>query len=419
MTEQRYEGTKDFSPEEMASFRLIEGIFRDCCLKWGYGEVRTPTLEYLHLFTSTGTLTPGMLGKVYSFLDWNGWSGERVVLRPDGTIPVVRLYVDTLAERRLARLFYVTNVFTFETAGEESRERWQCGAELIGPSSSVADAELVTLALGVLQKLGLRGVTLRLSHAGLIRALLSGLGLSPGEQARIFAQILDGEMAALAGIKPKAPELKQAFASLLDLKGKSSGFLKNLKALFSQGLPQLELPLGDFIDTVGLLEALGCDYQIDLASGRGFEYYTGVIFHFFIGDEKIGGGGRYDDLIPLVGGKDVPASGFALYLDHLMKLVLPGALARPQARRVLVRAEPEAVREGFGIVSSLHDAGYGAELHLDAEEPADLGWTLDVRSKSPVFVLTDQVKQRRFELQTTEEVLTVLGEESGDKDSLT
>jgi len=81
MRVQKCKGTRDLSPEEMVRFRLIEGVFRDCCFKWGYREVRTPTIEYLHLFTSAGTLTPGMLGKVYSFLDWDGWSGERVVLR--------------------------------------------------------------------------------------------------------------------------------------------------------------------------------------------------------------------------------------------------------------------------------------------------------------------------------------------------
>ncbi len=132
MREQRCKGTRDFSPEEMRSFRLIEGVFRDGCLQWGYEEVKTPTLEYLHLFTSTGTLTPSRLHKVYSFLDWDGWSGERVVLRPDGTIPIARLYIDTMAEKELAKLFYVTNVFSFEETGKETRERWQCGAELIG-----------------------------------------------------------------------------------------------------------------------------------------------------------------------------------------------------------------------------------------------------------------------------------------------
>ncbi len=135
MTVNRCKGCSDLNPEDMEKFRFIEDIFRWSCHKWGYKEVRTPTLEYLNLFTSTGTLTPEMLGKVYSFLDWDGWSGERVVLRPDGTIPVARLYIDSLAEKGIARLFYVTNVFAFEPTGTKSRERWQCGAELMGTMS--------------------------------------------------------------------------------------------------------------------------------------------------------------------------------------------------------------------------------------------------------------------------------------------
>ena len=408
MRVQRCKGTRDLSPEEMTRFRLIEGAFRDCCLKWGYEEVRTPTLEYLHLFTSTGTLTPSKLGKVYSFLDWDGWSGERVVLRPDGTIPVARLYIDSMEEKELAKLFYVASVFIFEETGKKTRERWQCGVELIGAGSAIADAELIVMALEVLKRLGFKGIGLRLSHTGLIRALLVKLGLSPEEQTRLFDQILDGDAGALTRLKPGEPELERALAPLLDLKGKSSGALKKLKTLFTQSLPELEPPLNDFINIVDLLEALGCDYQIDLASGRGFEYYTGVIFQLFMGGENIGGGGRYDALVPLMGGKEVPASGFALYLDRLMDLVKPETLAEPAAQRILVRVEPEAVKEGFSIAGCLREAGYVAELHLGGQEPANLRWTLDVQSKAPLFVLTDQVKRKKFEAQTADEVLKLL-----------
>ena len=413
MRVQRCKGTRDLSPEEMTRFRLIEGVFRDCCLKWGYEEVRTPTLEYLHLFTSTGTLTPSRLNKVYSFLDWDGWSGERVVLRPDGTIPVARLYIDSMEEKELAKLFYVANVFIFEETGKETRERWQCGAELIGMGSAIADVELIVLALEVLKRLGLKDIGLRLSHAGLIRALLVKLGLSPGEQTRLFDQILDGDVEAMARVTLGESEQRRALTSLLDLKGKSSGFLKNLKALFTRSLPELEPPLDDFINIVDLLEALGCDCQIDLASGRGFEYYTGVIFQLFMGEENIGGGGRYDALIPLMGGKDIPASGFALYLDRLMNLVKPETLAKPLAQRILIRVEPEAMKEGFSVASCLREAGYVAELHLGGQASANLRWVLDVRNKAPLFVLTDQVKRRKFEAQTVTEALTLLGEGEG------
>ena len=408
MGTQRCKGTRDLSPEEMIRFRFIEKAFRDCCLQWGYEEIRTPTLEYLHLFTSTGTLTPSMLGKVYSFLDWDGWSGERVVLRPDGTIPVARLYIDNMQDRELAKLFYVTNIFIFEETGKENRERWQGGTELIGVSSPLVDIELMILALEVLNKMGLEGIELKLSHSGLIRGLLLELGLSPGEQAKIFDQILDGDAAVLAGIKSGKPELDKALSLLLGLKGKSSGFLRNLKPLFARDVPELEPALDNFISIAALLEALGYSYQIDLASGRGFEYYTGVIFQLFAGREKVGGGGRYDALIPLMGGKNVPASGFALYFDHLMNLATPATLTETVAQRISVDAEPEAIEQGFDMVSRLHKEGYVAEFKLEAKGLADVGWRLDVRSKAPLFVLTDQVGKRRFEAQTADEVLALL-----------
>jgi histidyl-tRNA synthetase len=407
MRVQRCKGSRDLSPEEMTRFRLIEGEFRDCCLKWGYREVRTPTLEYLHLFTSTGTLTPSMLNRVYSFLDWDGWSGERVVLRPDGTIPVARLYIESMAGKKLARLFYVTNIFIFESTGRKTRERWQCGAELIGVGSTIADVELITLALEVLKRLGLEGVELRLSHAGLIRALLSKLGLNYGEQTKVFDQILDGDVEDLTRLKSGKPELDRILP-LLDLKGKSSGFLKNLKALFTQNLAELEPPIDDFISIVARLEALGYEYQIDIASGRDFEYYTGVIFQFFVGGEKAGGGGRYDALIPLMGGEDTPASGFALYLDRLMNMVKPEILAEPSGQRILIRAQSEAVTESFTMASRLREAGYEAELDLGGREPASLRWTLYVQNKAPLFILTDQLNHRKFEAQTADEVLKLL-----------
>jgi histidyl-tRNA synthetase len=394
---QRCKGTRDLSPEQMAAFRLIEGTFRDCCLKWGYKEVRTPTLEYLHLFTATGTLTPGRLGKVYSFLDWDGWSGERVVLRPDGTIPIARLYIDSM--KGLARLFYVTNIFIFEETGKENRERWQLGAELIGVSSPLADAELIMLALEVLKRLKLDGIELRLSHAGLIRALLAKFGLSPEEQARLFDRILDGDAEALAKLNPERAELGRILP-MLNFKGKLSDFQ------FTPDSPELKGGIEDFANVARLLETLGCDYQIDIASGRGFEYYTGIIFQLFQKGEKIGGGGRYDALIPLMGGKDTPASGFALYLDQLMNRVKPEALLSGQ--RVLIRAEAGAVKEGFSTAKRLREAGYTAELELGAQKEADFKWRLDIKSKPPLFTLTDQAKHQKFEAKTADEVLRIL-----------
>ncbi|MBU2607765.1 MAG: histidine--tRNA ligase family protein [Chloroflexi bacterium] len=416
---QRCKGTRDLSPSEMVRFRRIEDAFRDYCLGWGYEEVRTPTLEYLHLFTSTGTLTPGMLGRVYSFLDWDGWSGERVVLRPDGTIPVARFYIDAQKKRGQSKLFYVANVFVFEETGKESRERWQCGVELIGTGSNMADVELMTMSLEILSKLGLTGVEVKLSHAGLIRAILIKLGLSPREQERIFDQILDGDMKALAGIKSIGREPNRGLMKLLKLKGKSSGLLKNLRATTVMDIPELEPALDDFTRIVELVESLGYEYQIDVASGRGFEYYTGVIFQLFVGGKKVGGGGRYDGLIPVLGGPDIGASGFALYVDRLMNLIAPEDSAGTEARRILVKAEQSMVKEGFGVARALREAGYVTELDLGAGGQADSRWILEVQGKAPLFVLTDVLNSARFEGQTASDILDILTKETGRENSST
>lgn len=413
---QRCKGMRDLSPAEMKVFRLAEGICRDSFNKWGYREVRTPTIEYLHLFTSAGTLTPGMLGKVYSFLDWDGWSGERVVLRPDGTIPVARLYTESI-QRGLARLFYATNIFIFEEASEKNRERWQCGAELIGAGSALADAELVALSLEILDKLGLKNIELRLSHAGIMKALLAKLGLDPDEQHKMLDRILDGDAEALAKINQKLPDVENNLRPLLSLNGQSTGFLRNQRAILAGSLPEISSPLDDFLKTVALLDELGLKYKINIASGAGFEYYTGLIFQMFIGKEKVGGGGRYDDLIPSMGGGNVPASGFALYLDRLMSYIKPEAIVPGEAVMILVRPLSDGViKEAFEAAGSLRRAGYITELDLDGKK-TEATWTIEVRDRAPVFSLVDNMKSKKYNAQTFGDVLKRLEGEGGDKNS--
>jgi len=215
-------------------------------------------------------------------------------------------------------------------------------------------------------------------------------------------------MKALDKLKLKRPELEKTLSSLLELKGKPSGFSQELKELFAEELPECKPYIDNCTRIAEFLEAMGCDYRIDIASGRGFEYYTGVIFQIFQGEEKIGGGGRYDALIPSMGGKGVPASGFALYLERLMTLIKPEALSTPQPPRILIRADGERTREGFEIARRLHKAGYRAECYLGAQKEGDFDWTVDIRDRSPRFILTDQAKKQRVAAETPDELLALL-----------
>ena len=405
MKPQRCKGMRDLLPADMAAFRIIEGICCQCFLKWGYQEVRTPTIEYLHLFTSAGTLTPAMLGKVYSFLDWDGWSGERVVLRPDGTIPVARLYTENMEKDGLARLFYAANIFMFEEVGERPRERWQSGAELIGSDSKAADVELIALSTEIIENLGVENVELRLSHAGIIKILLEKLGLGIGQPAE-----------SLDGIGRDNPEYEKILKPLLDLKGKSSDFLNNQRFLLVKNIPDIAPCLDDFLQAVELLDSLGCRYQIDIVSGAGFEYYTGMIFQLYTGGEKIGGGGRYDALIPSMGGGDVPACGFALYCDRLLKLVKPDLLNPPAPPAILVHPQPgnnESIKAAYELAGILRDAGYIIEIDLGQQAPQDYRWVIEIKGKGALEV-RDNIKSRKLDITKTVDLIKLLEENGGD-----
>src|SRR4051812_11280072 len=178
-------GMRDLPPHEMARVRQVEDAFAATCAGWGYREIRTPVIEHLHLFTSAGTLSPQTLDRVYSFLDWDGWSGERVVLRPDSTIPAARLYAEHLDGGRIAKLFYSQNVFRF-TDDESSREEWQCGVELIGETGRAGDVELAFLAVDVARAAGLHDITLTLSHASIVRSVLAAAGMTGDEQLAAY-----------------------------------------------------------------------------------------------------------------------------------------------------------------------------------------------------------------------------------------
>jgi len=181
---------------------------------------------------------------------------------------------------------------------------------------------------------------------------------------------------------------------LLDLKGKSSGFLENLKALPSAS-PELKAELDNFAEITRLLDALKCRYQIDITSTRGFEYYTGICFQFLVDGQKVGGGGRYNDLIPLIGGHDTPACGFALYIDPLMNLVKSKA-GQNIEHGVLVKganSTPETIKACFSLAQSLRNIGYVAEFEFGKRQ-AKWRWVVTVQQKSPPFTISDQLNKQ-------------------------
>lgn len=381
-------GMRDWLPDEMARFRKIEQAFRDVCLGWGYQEVRTPTIEHLHLFTSAGTLSPQMLGRVYSFLDWDGWTGERVVLRPDSTIPVARLYAEEEDSGPVRKFFYIQSVLRF-AQGDESREGWQCGVELIGDTQPAGDIELVLIAGEVLQRLGLE-VTTKLSAPGILRTVLSRAGYELAEQLVLYDRILDGELAVLDEVAGRISGGGAPVRSLLSMEGDGVVYLDNLLSALGAAVPGIERPIADLRAVSETLADVGAKHTIAPLLVRNFEYYTGPAFNFYVDGRKVGSGGRYDSLVGLVGGRDVPASGLALDMD-----VLAPAISDGVRRSVEVTIRPQTVERAamaaaFSLAGELRSAERPFRIAAAAEPAAGCeivasadGFTLRLNGSAP------------------------------------
>jgi len=380
----RSKGMRDMLPADMQTFRRIEGAFLDVCLGWGYHEVRTPTIEHLYLFTQAGTLSPQMLDRVYSFLDWDGWTGERVVLRPDSTIPAVRLFVENL-DGASAKLFYVQNVFRFDP-GDETREDWQFGVELLGDTFPRGDIELVLLAREVIDSLGVN-TTIELSHPGIVRSVLDRAGLSRSEQLAVYERVLSGDLDAFEEVEEKLPG-SASIHSLLATKGEGPDYIENLRTVLATDIPGIGAPLAELQAVATMLSRMGLAHQIAPLGVRSFEYYTGPVFSLYAGDKRVGGGGRYDALVGLVGRDNVPASGFAIDHEALAPL-LPPAGARPEP--VTIRCESEAaLSRAFALARELRQGSTSVQVVSGAPAGgrevvvSEAGYTLALNGGSPL-----------------------------------
>jgi len=306
----------------------------------------------------------------------------------------------------------VTNIFAFEETGRENRERWQCGVEFLGSAGLTSDVEIISMVKEVVRNLGLKNIRLQLSHAGLTKALIRELGLTAVEEAKVTDRILDGDWQALLEAKMTKPELNRFLSPLLNLKGKSSSFLQNIKALCPHASSDLKASMEDFINITTLLDSLSCDYEIDITAIRGFEYYTGVCFQLLVDGEKIGGGGRYDNLIPLMGG-NATACGFALYVDPVMEL-LPLESKKSDESKILIKgkeATPEITKACFKLAQTLRERKYIVEINFSEQTPDDEHWIISIPGGEPgQFEVTDCKRQQHWNVTSTTEVFNILAE---------
>lgn len=357
----RVKGTLDLLPCESAKWREIEGLFEQVCSNFGYGEIRVPTFEYTEVFNrGVGETTDVVQKEMYTFADRGG---RYLTLRPEATAGVVRAFIENgLQNQPLPeRLYYKISAFRAENVQKgRYREFHQLGVECLGSELPSIDVEIISLIDLFFKQAGLSNYQIRLNSLG------SKVGRS-----RFHEDLL-------AYLQPQAAELCHDCQERLN---KNPLRVLDCKVPVCKGIvaaaPSILscLPAEDqerFQEVLRGLDNLGIAYEVDTKIVRGLDYYCHTVFEFVLQDQAGGqagticGGGRYDGLVALLGGNDLPGIGFSIGMERLM-LALNDISSEFDNRRptLFVVAQSEAEKQAAAkLIWELRKSGIWAEQDL-------------------------------------------------------
>jgi len=361
MTVKAPRGMPDILPGDMGRWHYIEAEIRDVARRYGYLEIRTPVVEHTEVFLrGVGSGTDIVDKEMYTFLD----RGERsLTLRAEGTAPVMRAFLEhNLGAAGLpVKVYYLCPIFRYDRpqAGRY-RQHNQFGAEVIGSAEPAADAEVLSLAVRLVQGLGIRDVDVR----------LSSVGNDVCRPAYIEA--------LRAYYRPHLDELcddcRRRFdiapMRLLDCKREHD---QRLARRAPRMLDYLCGPCRAHFDAVRAhLDALGVHYTVDPLIVRGLDYYTRTAYEALSGklgaQNVIFGGGRYDGLAEQLGGPPTPGVGFGMGMERLLLVLEEEGVTLPGDPRLdvfIVTAGAEGPR-ALAAADGLRRLGLAVDLDLMA-----------------------------------------------------
>ena len=347
-------GTFDVLPEQAGARDLVLARSAELLGGAGYGRIETPTFEDTTLFArGVGEATDIVRKEMFTFDDAGGRS---VTLRPEQTAGICRAYIEHGMHRlpQPVKLWSWGSFFRYEKPQEgRYRQFSQVDAEAIGSASSLVDAELIVLCDRLLRGLGIEGLRLKLSSLGSSEARAS-YREELREYMRGHEDELSGEVRSRIDSNPM-----RAFDS--DHAG-----TRGVMAAAPTMLERLDGPDADhFAEVRSLLDSAGVAYVVDPTLVRGLDYYNRTVFEFDCdrlgAPSGIGGGGRYDGLVELLGGPPTPAVGWAAGIERIL-LALDAPATCPEVEAFVVAAEDRAA--AFALVDELREGGLRADLDL-------------------------------------------------------
>ena len=357
-------GTRDLLPAERAPFVRLERIARDLAARYGYREMETPLFEQGAVFErGIGEDTDVVEKELFRVTPSRGEERERWALRPEATAGICRAYVEHGMQTwpQPVKLSLLGPMFRYDRpqAGRY-RQFWQWDVEAIGDAGPAVDAELIELGARFYRDAGLADVEILLNSIG-------DPACRPAyvvELAAFFRRHAD----ALPELERRRLETNPL--RLLDSKEPA---MAALVAAAPKTTDRLCDPCAAHFAAVRAhLDAIGVAYRIEPALVRGLDYYTRTAFEFYRRgvegqQQALGGGGRYDGLVALLGGKPTPGIGFALGLDRVV-LALESAGAAPAEEStpiaVVVGADPSDTSGRLAVATRLRDAGLAVRADL-------------------------------------------------------
>lgn len=310
------EGTKDYLFEEAIARKAVENNLRAIYERHHFFEVVTPSLEFIDVVNATGH---GMNTEdMYQLFDHKG---RAMVMRPDSTMPIARLAATRLRSQPLPlRLYYNQAVYsTTRSMNGHSDEIMQTGIELMGESEISADIEVVSIAMEALNSCDKDNIRLEIGHIGIFNSLINALHIDDSVKERIRILIEAKNYPALndlldsVGSGDEISVMKQ----LPRLFGGKEVFSRARKLISDPSTIQILAYLEQLYNS---LHAVSNSVTVDLGIVNRVDYYTGIVFKGYIegSGEAVLSGGRYDDLLARFG-RDIPAIGFAINVDAVVK----------------------------------------------------------------------------------------------------
>ena len=371
MPAQALPGFRDFHPDALAFRTHLFGVWRQVAHRYGFEEYDGPPLEPLELYTAKSGAE--IVGQLYHFEDKGG---RAVALRPEMTPTLARMVAARAnGLKKPIRWFSIPQLFRYERHQRgRLREHFQLNCDLIGEPGPLADAEIIALAVDVMRALGLgpEDVRVRLSDRRALAALLRGRGV-PEEALGLAYQAIDKvERSDRAGLEAQlvSAGLDAATAGRVlevpALRGRAA--LEGALAEVPGG-PEAGAPMYAVLEALAAM-GLADWVDVDPTIVRGLAYYTGTVFELFDAGRSlraICGGGRYDDLLGVLGGVDLPALGFGMGDVVLADLLRDRGLApavRPAVEVFVAPVTPEDVADALGLAHELRDAGLAVEYPL-------------------------------------------------------